>query len=69
MVETPDPTMGADSGGTSGAQFHRTSHRRVLLDPEVRPVPVVVGEVLAEQPPKMSAVDNDDKPDPTGRLN
>ncbi len=42
VVEAPDPTMGVDGGGTCKAQLHGTSHRRVLLDPEMRPIIVVV---------------------------
>ena len=59
MVETSDPASGLNDGGACGAQFHRTSHRRVLLDPEMGPIPVVVRQVLAEQPPEMLAVEDD----------
>ena len=52
--------MGVHSGGAARAQLHRAGHRRVLLDPEMRPIPVVVRQVLAEQPPKMFVVENND---------
>jgi hypothetical protein len=45
------PAVGPDGGGTCRAQFHGAGHRRVLLDAEMRPIPVVVGQVLAEQSP------------------
>ena len=41
-------------------RLHRTSQRRVLVDPEMRPILVVVGQVLAEQAAKMLVVENDD---------
>jgi hypothetical protein len=44
--------MGVYGGGVCRAQVHETNHRRVLVDPEMRPIPVVVLQVLAEQPPK-----------------
>ncbi len=46
VVEASDPTMGVDGGGTSRAQFHMTSHRRVLFDPEMGPIPVVLRQGL-----------------------
>ena len=44
--------MGVYGVGVCRAQVHETNHRRVLVDPEMRPIPVVVFQVLAEQPPK-----------------
>jgi hypothetical protein len=60
VVEATYPTMGVHGGGACRAQVHGTNHRRVLVDPEMRPIPVVVRQVLAEQPPKMLVVENDD---------
>jgi hypothetical protein len=59
MVEAADAAMGLDIGDTRRAQFHGTRHRRILLDPKMRPVRVVVREVLAEQPAQMLVVEND----------
>lgn len=43
VVEATNSTMGVDDAGTCrAARFHGTSHRRVLLDPEMGPIPVVV---------------------------
>ena len=52
--------MGVYGGGACRAQVHGTNHRHVLVDPEMRPIIVIVGQVLAEQPPKMLVVKNDD---------
>jgi hypothetical protein len=40
-------------------RLHRTSQRRVLVDPEMRTFLVVVGQVLAEQAAKVPVVEND----------
>lgn len=40
-------------------RLNGTSHRRVFLDPEMRPIFVVIGHVLAEQAPKMLVIEND----------
>src|SRR6266511_3986367 len=61
VVEATYPTMGVYGSGACRAQVHGTKHRRVLLDPEMHPIPVVVRQVLAEQPPKMLVVENDDE--------
>src|SRR6266508_3549236 len=60
VVEATYPTMGVYGSGACRAQVHGTKHRRVLVDPEMRPIPVVIRQVLAEQPPKMLVVENDD---------
>jgi hypothetical protein len=60
VVEATYSTMGVYGGGACRAQVHGTNHRCVLVDPEMRPIPLVVRQVLAEQPPKMLVVENDD---------
>jgi hypothetical protein len=58
--EATYPTMGMYGGGACGALVHGTSKWRVLVNPEMRPIPMVISQVLAEQPPKMLVAENDD---------
>ena len=60
VVEATYPTIGVYGGGACGAQVHGASQWRVLVNPEMRPIPMVARQVLAEQPPKMFVVENDD---------
>jgi hypothetical protein len=60
VVQAPDPPPGFDCcRRPRSAPLHGTSHRRVFLDPEMRPIFVVIGHVLAEQAPKMLVIEND----------
>ena len=59
MVESSDPTLGVDARRPCRTVFQGADQRRVLLDAEMRPIIVVVGQVLAEQAPKMPVVEHD----------
>ena len=60
MLEPADPASGLDRRPCSGTLLDGATQRGVLLDPEVRPVLVVVDPVLRKQAPKMLLVENDD---------
>src|SRR6266702_3355512 len=47
--------MGVYGGGVCRAQVHETNHRRVLVDPEMRPIPVVVPSRVVPSPCAASA--------------
>jgi hypothetical protein len=59
-MKAADPREADDLGGRLGLRFDWTPEWRVFAESEVRSVPVVVGEVLAEQAPEMQVIENND---------
>jgi hypothetical protein len=56
MVKTAQPGCGHDSGWRARASFYGSLGRSVLVESNVRPVLMVIGEIVAAKPPKMEFV-------------
>jgi hypothetical protein len=53
MMKTAQPGYRYDSGLEARAPFDGSLGRSVLVESNVRPVLMVVGEIVAPKPPKM----------------
>jgi hypothetical protein len=59
MVQASDPAPSVHNRWAGGTSLLVPASGRILVDAEMRPVLVEVGQILAKQPPKVSFVPDD----------